>query len=133
MYTISLCIGSYCASEEAAMPLIILKTSVSIQKDRTTDILAAVSQIVSAATGKPEEYIMATVEHVDGIMAGQPGPVAFADVRGIGGLTKDVNGAVSSDLCKYLEKELGIPSDRIYITFSDVAASNWGWKGETFG
>ena len=115
------------------MPLIMLKTSVAIPGDKTSDVLSAISQLVAEATGKPESYVMVTVEQVEGMMAGEPGPIAFADVRGIGGLTQEVNAAVSSKLCAYLEDELGIPADRIYATFTDIAASNWGWKGETFG
>jgi len=29
--------------------------------------------------------------------------------------------------------KLGIPIDRIYISFEDVPASMWGWNGRTFG
>ena len=115
------------------MPLIMLKTSVDIPADKTDAVLSAVSQLVAEATGKPESYVMVTVQQVEGMMAADPGPIAFADVRGIGGLTRDVNAAISSKLCTYLEAELGIPEDRVYATFTDVAASNWGLKGGTFG
>lgn len=115
------------------MPLIMLKTSVPIPVDKTDSILAAMSKLVAEATGKPESYIMATLEHVEGIMAEETSPLAFADVRGIGGLTSDVNNAVSSKLCALLKRELGIQPDRVYMNFTDVSASSWGWKGGTFG
>lgn len=115
------------------MPLIMLKTSAAIPDDKRDDVLPSLSQIVAKATGKPESYVMATAERAEGIMAGETGPMAFVDVRGIGGLSGEVNNKLSSLLCKYLEDALGIPTDRTYITFTDVPASNWGWKGGTFG
>lgn len=115
------------------MPLVMLKTTAVIPDDKKGQVLSSLSRLIADGTGKPESYVMATVEHAEGIMAGEPGPVAFADVRGIGGLSSDVNNKLSSLLCEYLEGELGIPADRTYVTFTDVPASSWGWKGGTFG
>ena len=30
-------------------------------------------------------------------------------------------------------KKIGIPIDKIYISFQDVPASTWAWNGRTFG
>jgi phenylpyruvate tautomerase PptA (4-oxalocrotonate tautomerase family) len=66
-------------------------------------------------------------------MGGKIKPVAYADVRGIGGLTPKVNATVSKEIAAFLKKELNLDSENIYITFTEVAATNWGWKGGTFG
>ena len=66
-------------------------------------------------------------------LAGKAGPAAFVDVRAIGGLTPAANKKLSESICAVLKKEVGIPPDRVYATFTDVAASSWGFNGGTFG
>ena len=67
------------------------------------------------------------------LMAGKPGDAAFVDIRGIGGLSGDVNRQLSQKLCRLLNEALGVPPDRIYLNFTEIKATNWGWKGNTFG
>jgi phenylpyruvate tautomerase PptA (4-oxalocrotonate tautomerase family) len=66
-------------------------------------------------------------------MAGNPGAAAFVDVRSIGGLTNNVNRKLSQQVCKLLNDSLGVPENRVYLNFTEVEASNWGWNGSTFG
>jgi len=67
------------------------------------------------------------------LMSGNPGDAAFVDVRSIGGLTQDVNRKLSEKVCKVLNDTLGVPQNRIYLSFTEVEASHWGWSGSTFG
>jgi len=67
------------------------------------------------------------------LMSGKPGDAAFVDIRSIGGVTDEVNRKLSQQVCKLLNDSLGIPPDRVYLNFTDVEASNWGWNGSTFG
>jgi phenylpyruvate tautomerase PptA (4-oxalocrotonate tautomerase family) len=67
------------------------------------------------------------------LMSGNPGDAAFVDVRSIGGLTKEVNRKLSQKVCKLLNDSLGVPEDRVYLNFTEVKASDWGWNGSTFG
>jgi phenylpyruvate tautomerase PptA (4-oxalocrotonate tautomerase family) len=55
------------------------------------------------------------------------------DLRSIGGLDDDVNRQLSQKVCRLLNETLGVPQNRIYLNFTDVPASHWGWKGVTFG
>jgi len=55
------------------------------------------------------------------------------DIRAIGGLTREVNAQLSAALATEIKKALGVPPDRLYFTFTEVAASHWGWNGELFG
>jgi len=115
------------------MPLARLHLPKLVPADRQNALLSAVSKAIVAATGKPESYVMVTLEPTAVLMADKPGEGAFVDVRGIGGLTPAVNRRLSRAICDLLKKELQIPSDRVYLNFTDVAAENWGWNGETFG
>lgn len=115
------------------MPLLMLKTTLSVPADKRTDIIAAASRLLAEATGKPESYVMVTLEQVSGCFNGKECPLAFADVRGIGGFSKSVNTRFSKELCDLLQSKLAIPPDRVYSTFTDVPASAWGWNRGVFG
>ena len=115
------------------MPLLKLQTSVAVPEARKDSLLKACSKIVAEATGKPEAYVMVMLDAGAGCLNGKAEPVAVADVRGIGGLKKEVNQRLTAALCDLLLKELKIAPDHVYATFTDVPASNWGWNKTTFG
>ena len=115
------------------MPLLMLKTSAQVPPGEKDSLVAALSLMLAEATGKPQKYVMVTVEEVAGSMAGKPGLMAFADVRGIGGLTREVNMKIASSLCRILHEKLDLSPAAVYVNFWDVEASAWGWQGELFG
>jgi phenylpyruvate tautomerase PptA (4-oxalocrotonate tautomerase family) len=115
------------------MPLLKLETTVGLSEDKRQALLASLSKIVTETIGKPVQYVMVTVSQVAMQMSGSLGNAAFVDVRSIGGLTGDVNRKLSQKVCQLLHDSLGIPPNRIYLNFTDVQASHWGWNGSTFG
>jgi len=115
------------------MPLLKLETTVALADDKRQALLASLSKTLAQVTGKPEQYVMITASQVAMQMAGKPGDAAFVDVRGIGGLSGEVNRRLSQQLCRLLNETLGVPPNRIYLNFTEFEASNWGWQGNTFG
>ena len=115
------------------MPLAKLQTSVQVEDSKKQQLLQDISGAISRITGKPETYIMVTIDNADISIGGDTGPAAYIDVRGIGGLDGSTNGQLTEALCGILTDSLAIPGDHVYITFTDVPASNWGWNGSTFG
>ena len=115
------------------MPLLKLETTAVIADDQHATLLASLSKLVAETIGKPETYVMVTINPAAIQMSGAPGDAAFVDVRSIGGLNRDVNRKLSEGTCALLRETLGIPPERIYLNFTDVPAGNWGWKGGTFG
>lgn len=115
------------------MPLLKLETTVALSDDKRKGLLASLSRIVAETIGKPEQYVMVTAGPAAIQMSGSLGDAAFVDVRSIGGLTEDVNRKLSQKLCQVLNDSLGVPQNRIYLNFTDVEPSNWGWDGSTFG
>lgn len=115
------------------MPLLKLETSVVLDDKKRKDLLANLSGIVADTLGKPEDYVMVTVNSSAILMSGKSGDAAFVDVRSIGGLSANVNRQLSQKICRLLDQSLGVPPARIYLNFTDVAAGNWGWDGKTFG
>lgn len=115
------------------MPLLKLETEVVLSEDKRKALLAALSKIVAETVGKPEQYVMVTATQAAMLMSAKPGDAAFVDVRSIGGLSDEVNRKLSQKVCKLLNDSIGVPENRVYLNFTDIEASNWGWNGSTFG
>ena len=115
------------------MPLIKITVNVDLPENQQQALLAALSRTLAEVTHKPEGYCMVTCTRAAVLFAGRPGPAVFVDVRGIGGLSREVNQQLTEQLGAQLKKALGVPSDRMYITFTDVPADHWGWNGKLFG
>jgi len=115
------------------MPLLKLETTVALTEDKRQALLASLSKIVAETIGKLQQYVMVVSSQAAMQMSGSLGDAAFVDVRSIGGLTGVVNRKLSPKVCQLLHDSLGIPPDRIYLNFTDVQGSHWGWNGNTFG
>ncbi len=115
------------------MPLLKLETTVALADDKRKALLASLSKIVAGTIGKPEQYVMVTISPAAILMSGKPGDAAFVDLRSIGGLGGDVNQQLAQKISSLLKESLGVPSNRIYLNFTDVPGGNWGWNGNTFG
>jgi len=115
------------------MPLLKLCAPATLTEAATSELLLAASKLIAEATGKPEDYVMVTLDKTAACMAGTTAPTVCAEVKAIGGLTPKVNREISQRLCALCEKVLHVPAARVYITFTEVPASNWGWNGKTFG
>ena len=115
------------------MPLIHVRTSAPLNDEIKDTCSKTLSRVCSDELGKPEQYVMVVLEKAWVCMAGKAGPGAFVDVRSIGNLNSDKNQSLSAKICAALQEEMGIPSDRIYLNFTDVPRSDWGWNRSTFG
>ena len=115
------------------MPLLKLETTVALSEDKRQALLASLSKTVAETIGKPQQYVMVASSQAAMQMSGNPDDAAFVDVRSIGGLTGVVNRKLSQKVCQLLHDSLGIPPNRIYLNFTEVKASHWGWNGSTFG
>jgi phenylpyruvate tautomerase len=115
------------------MPSLKLETTVDISEEKQKALLMSLSRIMAETIGKPEQYVMVTVSQVAGMMSGKAGATAFVDIRSIGALSPMVNRKLSQKICDLLEHSLKISPERVYLNFTEVTASNWGWNGNTFG
>src|SRR5207253_2105158 len=104
------------------MPLLKLETTAALSDEKKAALLMSLSKIVADTISKPEQYVMVMAETAAITMAGKPGESAFVDLRSIGGLSGAVNRQLSQKICHLLNEKLGVPQDRIYLNFTDVAA-----------
>ena len=111
------------------MPMINLKSSCEIP----ADLLSQISEMIALSIDKPEQYVMVVSDTVDLMMSGTAGHAVYAEVKSLGGLSRTVNHEITMKLCVLLNDHLGIPTDRIYVTFQSLERDLWGWNGSLFG
>ena len=119
------------------MPLVRIDTNQTLSAAEGQGLCEKVSRLTAEVMGKPEKYVQVVLhagpgDHVVVLHGGSTGPGAFVDIRGIGGFSPKVNGALSKKICGLLA-ELGVDGARVYLNFTDVSASSWGHDGTTFG
>jgi phenylpyruvate tautomerase PptA (4-oxalocrotonate tautomerase family) len=117
------------------MPLIEVDTSCELSDaGKKQTLVQALSRLTAEGIGKPEQYVMACVrDNVAMTMSAEAGPCALVTVKSIGGLNKAVNQKLAERITQTLGDELGVPADRVYLTFAELASTHWAWKGRTFG
>ena len=114
------------------MPLLKVQTSAAVSDQKSQAFLKQASQRTAAALGKPEQYMMVSLEAGRPMLfGGSSQPAAFVELRSIG-LPAHGAGELSAMICGLIESGLGVAKSRIYINFTDVPPELWGWNGQTF-
>jgi len=113
------------------MPYLQLRTNIRIED--LDGFAQRLSRFAAEALGKNEAFVMVDIEDRRAMrFAGSDAPCAFLELRSLG-LLEEAAAALSERFCGFLEKELGVPADRIYIAFASPPRSMWGWNRRTFG
>ncbi|XP_071790104.1 macrophage migration inhibitory factor-like [Asterias amurensis] len=112
------------------MPLLEIRTNVKKQ-NIPGDFLQTASKTFQETIDKPMQYI-AVIVRPDEMMSfgGSTEPCAMVDFISAGKIGGEENKNYSKAIAALMEK-LGVPSDRMYIIFTDLARDNVGYKGST--
>ncbi|MCO6411897.1 MAG: hypothetical protein J5I92_04055 [Thiogranum sp.] len=114
------------------MPVLKILTNQSLDAATQKTLISRASQEVAAILGKPERYVMVSVEHNPAMLfGGSDAPLAYLELKSIG-LPETRTPELSSSLCKLMHEQLGLAADRVYIEFADAPRAMWGWNGGTF-
>jgi len=114
------------------MPYLLLRTNRRVSPSEQSALLGRSSAKVAEALGKPERYVMVSLEaQAPMLFAGDDSPCAYIELKSIG-LPEERTAELSAVLSELVERELAIPPDRTYIEFVDAARHMWGWSGGTF-
>ena len=113
------------------MPFIQVNTSFKSVVDNDDLLQKDISTMVAELTGKPENYVMTMIQRdIKMTFARSDEPCCFIKVKSIGSLSPS---SMSKSLCELIASKTNINTNRIYIEFIDVKASNWGFNSSTFG
>ena len=117
------------------MPLATVYTSAEIPPPAQRDaLLRDVSSTLARLLGKPEAYVMTCLAPRSPMtFAGSPDPACLVEVKSIGALAPQSTARLSEALCKRIQEGLGVPTNRVFVVFTDVPAHLWGFDGATFG
>jgi len=113
------------------MPFIDSKITVPVTPEKKEKIKAEFGKMM-ITLNKSETYLMVGIEdNYDLWMAGvklEKG--AYVSVSLFGNAPSDAYDKMTGQICDLYEKELGIPSNAVYVTYHLV--SEWGWNGTNF-
>jgi phenylpyruvate tautomerase len=114
------------------MPYFSIETSKNIDEVGEEAVTHKASSFIAELLGKPEGYVMVAIRHSTPMRFGDGlEPAAMVRLHSIG-LPRARCAEFSARICAFIEEELGVGSDRIYIDFRDLERSMFGWNGKTF-
>ena len=110
------------------MPYINVSTSSKI-KDKKK-LIQEISILISSLTNKSKRFVMAKLDDNSEMYFEDENPCCFLEIKSIGSLNPP---EMAKQISYFVHEKMGIPIDKIYISFEDVPASMWAWNGRTFG
>lgn len=114
------------------MPYLKIQTNQKINEATQKTLLEKASATVSQQLGKPETYVMVTIDPPRPMLfAGNGEPAAYLELKSIG-LPASETKSISTALCNLISEVLSIEQNRIYIEFANAERNMWGWNGATF-
>uniref|UniRef100_A0A6G1SE08 L-dopachrome isomerase n=1 Tax=Aceria tosichella TaxID=561515 RepID=A0A6G1SE08_9ACAR len=112
------------------MPVFVVNTNV---KDVPKDFKQLATEAVAKSLGKPVSYVAVQVNAGQNLsFGGTDEPAALCDLTSIGALSVESNKKHSKALMNLLEKQLGVSSQRVYISFHNLNKADIGFSGTTF-
>jgi len=110
------------------MPFINVSTSLKVEDKKK--LLEEFSILISSLTNKSKRFVMAKLDDNCQMYFEDESPCCFLEIKSIGSLNPS---EMAKPISNFVYEKMGIPLDKIYISFEDVPASMWAWNGRTFG
>jgi phenylpyruvate tautomerase len=114
------------------MPYFKIETNVALDASEAKDFAKEASSFACRLLGKPEKYMMVSISCGNAMMfGGTTEPAAYVALKSIGLQEINCKGYAKA-VCEFLESNLKIPPDRIYIDFKNIEGGMFGWNKTTF-
>lgn len=114
------------------MPYIDVKTNIKLTKEKDLLFKSEIANILASSfPGKTENWLMISI--TDGLsmfFAGKDEPCMIMSISIFGKQSDTKYDKMTAASCDFINKEFGIPKDRIYIKYDEI--SHWGWNGTNF-
>ena len=110
------------------MPYINISTSSKVEDKEK--LLEEISLLISSLTNKSKRFVMAQLNDNCEMYFNDRTPCCFLEIKSIGSLNPS---EIAKPISDFVCEKMGIPIERVYISFEDVPASLWAWNGRTFG
>ena len=114
------------------MPYFSIKTNQTLDSSSNRDLMRKTSEFIAELLGKPESYVMIAIKPGTTLnFAGSDEPAAFVRLKSIG-LPKELSSNFSEKICGFVQQELKVPPNRVFIDFKDLERDMFGWNAKTF-
>jgi len=110
------------------MPYINIATSTKVEDKKK--LLEEISILVSSLTNKSKSFVMAKLDDNSEMYFEDESLCCFLEIKSIGSLDPS---EMTKPISDFVNEKLGIPLNKIYISYEDVPPSMWAWNGRTFG
>ena len=113
------------------MPYFSIETNRKIDDAVNEDFMKKATGFLAGIMEKPEHVIMVTVKSgMPYVFGGTEDPTAFVQIKTVG-LEKEKCPEYSKKVCDFLEQEISVPKDRVFIEFIDIDPRIFGFNGNT--
>ena len=113
------------------MPLALIYLGKKISEEAKAEICKEAMTILSEVLGKPIIYCSSQITESIGGFATKVEPSVFIDIRSIGGL-EGKQKELSDRFCSLIENKASIKGDKVYLNFTELTGSNWGFNHKNF-
>jgi phenylpyruvate tautomerase len=114
------------------MPYLSIETNQTIDPASNRELMKKASAFTAELLAKPESYVMITIKPETPLIFGGSGdPVAFVLLKSIG-LPKERCTEFSEKICGFVEQEMEVAQNRVFIDFKDLEREMFGWNSKTF-
>ena len=114
------------------MPYIHLQTNMQLSQDKKEQLLNDLTDLIAKDLNKPRRFIMSRCTDDQVMMfADSLDPLVFIELRSIR-LPSAQTGQLSQSLTAFVDHNLGVKGNRIFMNFLDFEPSMWGHNGSTF-
>ena len=113
------------------MPYFSIETNKQIDGAANTELMKKATGFLAEMMGKPGHVIMVTIKPGKPyVFGGTDDPTAFVQIKAVA-LEKNKCPEYSRKVCDFLEAEINIPSDRVFIEYIDIDPTIFGFNENT--
>lgn len=114
------------------MPFINSKTSFAMTAEEQNKVKEELGKAICLIPGKSESWLMIGFEQNIAMyfQGNDKDKTAYVNVKVFGSAPKPACEKMTKEICRIYEAELGVPADRVYVTFDEC--DKWGWNGGMF-
>jgi phenylpyruvate tautomerase len=114
------------------MPNLTLDISLpSIEAEDKTKLFSNLTKVIAELSGKPEAVVQIVVR-IGALIAfgGESVPSVFGVYSQIGQLSLENQSKMIEAISEHCENLIHIPSSKVFVTFHELDANHWGYKGK---
>ena len=114
------------------MPYFSIETNKKINSNNLNKLSKKALKFISKMLGKPEKWVMVSVKNNTPMIFGERDDFsAFIDLKSIN-LKKENCPEYSIDICDFVQNELRILPENIYINYYNIDKKMFGWNKGVF-